>query len=413
MKLLDYIRGLRKGKEANRLEKESMKDPFLADAMDGYQQVEGDHEREIEKLRRRILAHSTKKRTYAIAWSVAACLVIGFGISTYFLFLKKNITDDVFIAQESVLTTETDSTARQQETATATLADSSRDSARVTPPSVPSKKPDRKSALAQAKPEQTKSARVVAEELEVIEPISPSPAINQKVAADEKVAIILEDTQKQVEIASSEQSKDRSLQAMAKDNKIRGVVKDPYGEPLIGATVNYSGTNIGTVTGVNGEFTLDKQEGKQKLTARYIGYDTVEMPVDSNRDMLFAMKESDMALSEVVVTGYGKISKKSITGSIAKAHPKEADRPKDPQPLIGMRKYQKYLKEKLVRPTDECRDIKGEVTLSFSIGPDGTPTHITVVKSLCDSADQEAIRLLREGPKWNTSSLQAEIKVKF
>ena len=41
MKLLDYIRGLRKGKEAHRLEKESMKDPFLADAMDGYGQVEG------------------------------------------------------------------------------------------------------------------------------------------------------------------------------------------------------------------------------------------------------------------------------------------------------------------------------------------------------------------------------------
>ena len=41
MKLLDYIRGLRKGKEAHRLEKESMQDPFLADAMDGYNQVEG------------------------------------------------------------------------------------------------------------------------------------------------------------------------------------------------------------------------------------------------------------------------------------------------------------------------------------------------------------------------------------
>lgn len=47
MKLLDYIRGLRKGKEAHRLEKESMKDPFLADAMDGYHQVEGDHEEQI------------------------------------------------------------------------------------------------------------------------------------------------------------------------------------------------------------------------------------------------------------------------------------------------------------------------------------------------------------------------------
>ncbi len=47
MKLLDYIRGLRKGKEAHRLEKDSMKDPFLADAMDGYREVEGNHEQQI------------------------------------------------------------------------------------------------------------------------------------------------------------------------------------------------------------------------------------------------------------------------------------------------------------------------------------------------------------------------------
>ena len=58
MKLLDYIRGLRKGKEAHRLEKESMKDPFLADAMDGYSQVEGNHEERIEKLRMQISAHT-------------------------------------------------------------------------------------------------------------------------------------------------------------------------------------------------------------------------------------------------------------------------------------------------------------------------------------------------------------------
>ena len=61
MKLLDYIRGLRKGKEAHRLERESMQDPFLADAMDGYSQVEGNHEQRIEKLRMQVSAHSAKK----------------------------------------------------------------------------------------------------------------------------------------------------------------------------------------------------------------------------------------------------------------------------------------------------------------------------------------------------------------
>ncbi len=101
MKLLDYIRGLRKGKEAHRLEKESMKDPFLADAMDGYHQVEGDHDEQINKLRMKVNAHSAKKKnTYAVTWSIAACLIIGIGISSYFLFLKQNVGEDVFIAKE-------------------------------------------------------------------------------------------------------------------------------------------------------------------------------------------------------------------------------------------------------------------------------------------------------------------------
>ena len=97
MKLLDYIRGLRKGKEAHRLEKESMKDPFLADAMDGYGQVEGNHEQRIGQLRMQVSAHAKKKkesfkRNRIRMLSLGAlppCLVIGIGISCYFLFLKK------------------------------------------------------------------------------------------------------------------------------------------------------------------------------------------------------------------------------------------------------------------------------------------------------------------------------------
>ena len=86
MKLLDYIRGLRKGKEAHRLEKESMKDPFLADAMDGYGQVEGNHELRIGQLRMQGSARATKKRnlskkqnSYAVTWSIAAPTTPSFG----------------------------------------------------------------------------------------------------------------------------------------------------------------------------------------------------------------------------------------------------------------------------------------------------------------------------------------------
>lgn len=52
MKLSDYIRGFRKGKEAHRLEKEAMRDPFLADALEGYSRVESGADEQIELLRR-------------------------------------------------------------------------------------------------------------------------------------------------------------------------------------------------------------------------------------------------------------------------------------------------------------------------------------------------------------------------
>ena len=89
MKLSDYIKGLRKGKEAHRLEKESMKDPFLADALDGYRQVEGEHAHKLEQLHRQVTAR-TSKATHlrAVSWSIAACLAVGIGISSYFLFMK-------------------------------------------------------------------------------------------------------------------------------------------------------------------------------------------------------------------------------------------------------------------------------------------------------------------------------------
>ncbi len=56
----------------------------------------------------KVNAHSAKKRnTYAVTWSIAACLIIGIGISSYFLFLKQNVGEEVFIAKEQPAATAT------------------------------------------------------------------------------------------------------------------------------------------------------------------------------------------------------------------------------------------------------------------------------------------------------------------
>ena len=419
MKLLDYIRGLRKGKEAHRLEKESMQDPFLADAMDGYNQVEGNHEQRIEKLRMQVSAHSAKKKnTYAITWSIAACLIIGFGISSYFLFLKKSMTDEVFIAEESVSTklaepaapltpaipaTPTVPATPQKEIALATTKVKT-DSTPVS--EITARQANKKDMIAKIQATSQPQQGVLVATVPVMEEVSEETAALQEVVAT-------------MDTFESESDKKMKLAKVAtilpQNNMIKGRVTNEKGEPLIGASVTYKGTNIGTITNMNGEFSLVKKDDKKRLTAEYIGYDPVESRVDTSRTMLIAMNENKQALNEVVVVGYGaKKNKKSVTaGTVVKGN-EQANKDITPQPVIGKRKFQKYLKENLVRPTDEkCAQVKGKVVLTFLVNKEGRPFSIKVKESLCESSDKEAIRLIQEGPDWIYGTKLAEVTVHF
>ena len=414
MKLLDYIRGLRKGKEAHRLEKESMQDPFLADAMDGYNQVEGNHEQRIEKLRMQVSAHSAKKKsTYAITWSIAACLIIGFGISSYFLFLKKSMTDEVFIAEESVSIKLAEPAAPPTPAIPAT-------------PTVPAT-PQKEIALAttKVKTDSTPISEITARQADKKDMIAKIQATSQPQQGVPVMEEVSEETAALQEVVAtmdtfeSESDKKMKLAKVAtilpQKNMIKGRVTDEKGEPLIGASVTYKGTNIGTITNMNGEFSLVKKDDKKRLTAEYIGYNPVEIRIDTNRTMLIAMNENKQALNEVVVVGYGaKKNKKSTTlGSDAKVK-EQTEKEITPQPVIGKRSYQKYLKENLVRPADEkCAQVKGKVVLTFLVNKEGRPFYIKVKESLCESADKEAIRLIQEGPDWIYGNKLAEVTVKF
>ena len=418
MKLLDYIRGLRKGKEAHRLEKESMQDPFLADAMDGYNQVEGNHEQRIEKLRMQVSAHSAKKKsTYAITWSIAACLIIGFGISSYFLFLKKSMTDEVFIAEESVSIKLAEPAAPPTPAIPAT-------------PTVPAT-PQKEIALAttKVKTDSTPISEITARQADKRDMIAEIQTTSQPQGAPVAAVPMMEEVSEEtaalqevvatIDTFESESDKKMKLAKVAtilpQKNMIKGRVTDEKGEPLIGASVTYKGTNIGTITNMNGEFSLVKKDDKKRLTAEYIGYDPVEIQVDTSRTMLIAMNENKQALNEVVVVGYGaKKNKKSTTlGSDAKVK-EQTEKEITPQPVIGKRSYQKYLKEHLVRPTDEkCAQVKGKVVLTFLINKEGRPFYIKVKESLCESADKEAIRLIQEGPDWIYGNKLVEVTVKF
>ena len=97
--------------------------------------------------------------------------------------------------------------------------------------------------------------------------------------------------------------------------KVTGTVKDAAGAPIIGASVRLLGTDKGTITDIDGNFSLDMSEGDE-IEVSYIGYTSQTIKYDG-RALAVRLKEDTELLDEVVVVGYGTMKKKDLTGAVS------------------------------------------------------------------------------------------------
>lgn len=104
-----------------------------------------------------------------------------------------------------------------------------------------------------------------------------------------------------------------TVQSVQQSKKVTGTVSDAMG-PVIGASILEKGTSNGTVTDIDGNFSLNVQPGAT-LVISYIGFQTQEVVVGNQSTINVAMKEDDTTLEEVVVVGYGVQKKKLVTGA--------------------------------------------------------------------------------------------------
>lgn len=100
--------------------------------------------------------------------------------------------------------------------------------------------------------------------------------------------------------------------------KITGTIVDDNNEPIIGANVSIKGTTTGTITDMDGKFSLEASKGMTLLIS-YIGYETQEIAIGNQTTYKIRLSEDSQALDEVVVIGYGTQNRQAITGSISKA----------------------------------------------------------------------------------------------
>lgn len=106
------------------------------------------------------------------------------------------------------------------------------------------------------------------------------------------------------------------VDGIQQSTKIKGTVFDVNGDPIIGATIQVKGTANATITNVDGLFEVSAAE-KSVIIISYIGFQTQEITVGTQKNLKVVLKEDNEMLDEVVVVGYGSVKKSDLTGAVS------------------------------------------------------------------------------------------------
>jgi TonB-dependent starch-binding outer membrane protein SusC len=111
---------------------------------------------------------------------------------------------------------------------------------------------------------------------------------------------------------------------LANAQSIKGAVKDEKGEVLIGVSVLVKGTTTGTVSDIDGNFTINAGP-KETLKVSYLGYTSQEISVNGRKNIVITLVENSKLLDEVVVVGYGTQKKSDVTGAMIRVGEKDIE----------------------------------------------------------------------------------------
>lgn len=333
MKLLQYIQGERKGKEARRIELEAMKDPFLAESLEGYDAVEGMHAETVAELRKKITARTKKRNSFWLTAGAAASLIFCIGFGGYFLLHsdKKPFEKEIARVHDEI------------------PADT----------------------LMTPVPDKLVAPQAFSEE--AVQPLAEvgNPACELHSEArggasyakkESLVAEIAETTLLLCEEGAGEYEEERVLSDVAENDKAEDEVELITGEVLAMPTEVYPKATIAAGSSISRN--SENQEVSGDSATRLSGNDTCRIT--------------------------------------------------EPSPKIGMKAYRKYIEKNLRYPENAaCTGITGEVELEFSIDRHGKPVFVHVRKSLCAAFDEEALRIVKEGPEWIPGQGTVKLKIEF
>ena len=204
-----------------------------------------------------------------------------------------------------------------------------------------------------------------------------------------------------------------SRAALRRSTEVRGkIVSAEDNLPIAGASVILKGSTTGTITDTAGNFSLNLPDPDNKiLQAAFVGMVTKDFQANTDSVIEVRMDPSSVALSEVVVVGYGSSRKAAVADAEEKtdisAISDEQSEYKPPVPDNGKEEFNRYIEENIRNP-ESFKGQRAVVVISFTVASDGSLKNIRTLRSPGDEFSNEAIRLIKEGPGWKPATENGE-----
>jgi hypothetical protein len=189
-------------------------------------------------------------------------------------------------------------------------------------------------------------------------------------------------------------------------NTFRGFVTDANNNALPFANVTNLQDNIGTYADARGQFVLTSTDSVLNVQVRSNGFNNNNITLRNNVPSNKIVLQEDKNLA-VQTLRPGKVNYEKRRYGNMKLEG-------EPEPEDGWDNYDSYLSNNLNIPDEAMRgkpNSGGSVEVSFEVNKFGEPVKFVIEKSLCDKCDQEAIRLIKEGPKWKRKAKKGRTTV--
>lgn len=416
--LEDYLDGKLDGKAMNRVEREALEDPFVAEALDG---LSRSPKRSLEsismlqkQLQERIAEQHRIKKASVITWqrlSVAAAAAVLFISVGIIFWMKQNNYQEML--------------AKRPKKVDVNLAPREFKDTLIQPGV----------ELARAKTkEETLRANAIAKAIAVSKSkealASTRKPLNRSIATAEQAPVAVSEpvsVLNEVTVAAAPQARQSVAYSVTNLNNAEGtktvsgrVIDVNTGEALPNAGIYAVSTSNGSPKGIgtadqNGNFTVTVPVDMTDLMFGFTGYESQRVKIEGNTFDV-ALKETKNNLNDVVIRGYQKRSKEQVTGSSFTVSGKavqdvpvanveqlvqgKVESRNSAQPSGGWDKFRTYLIKTNRFSTETATGQSAE--FKFGIR-NGRPVNIAVVKGVSKNYDEEAIRLIKNGPGWKLS----------